>query len=179
MTAFLCMWWLMLIYWYVSSLYPVLCHISDLFILRWIEFCMVFNAKCWMEMLYLDVRPSKLSAYTETAISHASSTSFFVLYFVSSFEMAPFAACEMIVRGGACVCVLVRMQPLCFLSFVFLHWGADAPSKFPSYFLTYTSPSALVPICWNDCTICWRQQTFCQSFCSLKEKKNEKLKKKE
>lgn len=100
-------------------------------------------------------------------------TSFFVLYFVSSFEMAPFAACKMIVRDCAWVCVLVCMQSLCFLSFVFLHWGADAPSKFPSYFLTYTSPSALVPICWNDCTICWRWQTFCQSFCSLKKKKEE------
>ncbi|XP_067235855.1 uncharacterized protein [Chanodichthys erythropterus] len=31
---------------------------------------MVFNAKCQTEMLYLDVRPSNLSAYTETAISH-------------------------------------------------------------------------------------------------------------
>lgn len=71
--------------------------------------------------VHLEVKPSKLSAYTETAISHVSSTGFFVLYFVSSFEMAPFVACEMIVRGGACECVLVRMQPLCFLSFVFLH----------------------------------------------------------
>lgn len=79
--------------------------------------------------------------------------------------------------GGACVCVYVcpctYAAFVFFLSFVFLHRGADAPSKFPSYFLTYTSPSALVPICWDDCTICWRRQTFCQSFCSLKKRKSE------
>lgn len=135
MTAFLCMWWLMLIYWYVSSLYPVLCHISDLFILRWIEFCMVFNAKCWTEMLYLDVRPSNLSAYTETAISHVSSTSFFVLYFVSSFEMAPFAACEMIVRGGACVCVSLYVCSLCVSSVLYsCTEGQTPPPNSPPIF---------------------------------------------
>lgn len=46
-----------------------------------------------------------------------------------------------------CVCVPVCRQPLCFsLSFIFLHWGESASSESPSSFLTYTSPSALVPI---------------------------------
>ena len=46
-----------------------------------------------------------------------------------------------------CVCVPVCRQPLCFsLSFLFLHWGESASSESPSSFLTYTSPSALVPI---------------------------------
>lgn len=90
MTAFLCMWWLKLIYWCIST---VLFHISDLFVLckvnwvlhgfnakYWTEILHGFNAKYQTEMLYLEAKPSKLSAYTETAISHVSSTSFTVLY---------------------------------------------------------------------------------------------------
>lgn len=95
---------------------------------------MVFNAKCGTEMLYLEVRPSKLSAYTETAISHVSSTSFLVLYFVSSFEMAPFAACVMIVRGSACVRVLVRMQPLFFPQFCIPALRGRPPPNSPPIF---------------------------------------------
>lgn len=137
-------------------IFTVLCHISDLFILRWIEFCMVFNAKCQMEMLYLDVRPSNLSAYTETAISHVSSTSFFVLYFVSSFEMAPFAACEMIVRGGACVCVCVC--PRTYAAFVFPQLCIPAlrgrrplqiPLLFSNIYLTFCLSSNLLKWLYN------------------------------
>lgn len=44
-------------------------------------------------------------------------------------------------------CVSLCASSLCVsLSFLFLHWGESASSESPSSFLTYTSPSALVPI---------------------------------
>ncbi len=85
--------------------------------------------------MHLEVKPSKLSAYTETAISHVSSTGFFVLYFVSSFEMAPFVAYEMIVRGGACVCVSLYVCSLCVFSVLYsCTEGQTPPPNSPPIF---------------------------------------------
>lgn len=102
-------------------------------------------------MLHLEVKPSKLSAYSETAISHVTFTGFIVLYFVSSFKMNPFAASEMIVKNGACVRVCVC--PCMYAAFVFSQFCIPAlrgkrpvqiPLLFSYIYLTFCLSSNLL-----------------------------------
>lgn len=122
----------MLIYSYLSSLYPVL-RIS----LYLANFCMVLMQNVCHKCI--QVKPSKQN----TGFSCKFHQSFDCTVLYLQLKMGPVCGCK-----GWCMCACPRMYAFVFfLSFVFLHRGANAPSKFPSYFLTYTSPSALVPIC--------------------------------